>query len=139
MFVATDPRPASQAPSPASPPRRVLLVDDDPTSLHLVTRHLESRGHHVRTVLSGEEALAVIEHVRPDLIVVDFVLPRMDGIELARRLRALPAPLGTVPIVGVTAFAEYYGERMALDAGCSAFFVKPLDETARRALDGYLA
>src|SRR5438270_287197 len=81
----------------------ILVVDDDPTVSDVVRRYLEQAGYAVTLVGDGREALAAYERIRPDLVVLDLMLPGIDGLEVARRLRGSPAG---VPIVMLTALGE---------------------------------
>jgi DNA-binding response OmpR family regulator len=81
----------------------ILVVDDDPTVSDVVRRYLERAGYAVTLCGDGREALAVYERIRPDLVVLDLMLPGIDGLEVARRLRGSPAG---VPIVMLTALGE---------------------------------
>src|SRR5689334_4963290 len=72
------------------------------------------------------EALAVIATAPPDLIVMNLGLPLLDGWEVIRRIRALAAPLGQVPIIAYTAYAGSREEQRARHAGCDAYLVKPV-------------
>ncbi|MEP7242614.1 MAG: ATP-binding protein [Gammaproteobacteria bacterium] len=106
-------------------PRTVLVADDDPANLGLVSRLLESIGFVVRAVGNGEQALECAHDVKPQLVITDLVMPAMDGMALAKRLRAEPA-LQAIPIIAMSASASEYTKEEALQAGCSMFFAKPL-------------
>ena len=73
--------------------RSVLVVEDDPPIRGLVSRILNHWGYEVRTAADGQEALEEIARKRPDLVLADVFMPRIDGIELAERLRAEPSPI----------------------------------------------
>lgn len=109
--------------SAASP--LVLVVDDNTDARDLEAEFLAFLGCRVLVASTGEEALRIAPVVRPDLIVMDMSMPRMDGIEAATRLRADRRTAGT-PIVAVTGFGESWEPR-AREAGCNAFLEKPLD------------
>src|SRR5205085_3031219 len=80
-------------------PRRILVVDDDPRIVALVRAYLVAGGYEVITAHAGREALEKAEREAPDLVVLDLMLPEVDGIEITRRLRAR----GDVPILMLTA------------------------------------
>src|SRR5436309_2449046 len=104
----------------------VLLVEDDPTDMKLLTVVLTSKGHHVLGRGSAEQAMEAIKTCMADVILLDLKLPGMDGLELARRLKADSATRH-IPIVAITAAAEAFGKDEALAAGCDAYIVKPVD------------
>ncbi|MFM0147626.1 response regulator [Paraburkholderia sp. RL18-085-BIA-A] len=100
----------------------VLLVDDDPDNLWALQLALESGGHHVLLAQNGAQALRLVLHEIPMLIVTDWQMPEMDGAELCRRVRCQPA-FARMPIVMLSAMAE-----PDADPHCwSAFFRKPAD------------
>jgi CheY-like chemotaxis protein len=76
----------------------VLVVDDEPEIVKLVTRILAGRGHTITTARDGQEALDAIAADRPDVVVIDLNLPKLDGLEVTRRLKADPAT-GDLPVV----------------------------------------
>lgn len=104
----------------------VLIVDDDAASAKLLTVLLQSDGYHTRTADSAEQALLLLQDLRPCAIVVDLVLPLMSGLLLAQRLKADPRTRD-VPVIAVTAVNGGELERLALEAGCQAFVRKPID------------
>jgi CheY-like chemotaxis protein len=104
----------------------ILIVDDNALNLRLLGVLLEARGYTVRTAASAEEALVLLETWQPRLILVDLRLPGIDGLELTRRLRTMPATKD-LPIVAVTAHAMAADRDAALAAGCDGFVTKPID------------
>jgi len=129
---------AAASPEPADlsrETRRVLVVDDEPEIRNLLDRTLTARGFEVETAPDGEEALARVAAHRPALVLLDAMLPRIHGFEVARRLRADPRTRG-VPVVMMT--AVYRGWRFAQDArdayGAEDYIEKPfrLDDVVRR-------
>ena len=105
---------------------RILIVDDSPDNLRLTQLLLECEGYTVRTADDAEQALAVLETYRPELILMDIQLPGMDGLELTRRLRKMPE-LKTMGIVALTAYAMQSDEANAREAGCDGYITKPID------------
>jgi len=105
---------------------RILIVDDSPDNLRLTQLLLKCAGYAVRTADDAEQALAVLETYRPELILMDIQLPGMDGLELTRRLRKMPElePMG---IVALTAYAMQSDEANAREAGCDGYITKPID------------
>jgi len=110
-------------------PARILVVDDNLPLRLMVAQALEERGYVTVPADSGEAALEAVADGPPDLCVVDYLMPGMNGAELVHRLRASPDPwLHQVPVIGLTAYAD--GERELLAAGAALALRKPLDEVA---------
>jgi CheY-like chemotaxis protein len=105
---------------------RILVVDDNPTNLKLVSDLLEFEGHEVLKAMDAEEAQVVLTNNLPDLILMDIALPGMDGLTLTRHLKA-DARTSHIRIVALTAFAMKGDEQKALDAGCDGYITKPID------------
>ncbi len=103
----------------------VLLVDDEPDLIELLQYALENAGYRVVTAGDGEEGLRVAEEERPDLAVLDIMMPKMDGIQLTQRLRE-NAQLRLTPILMLTARAEEGDEIAGLDAGADDYVTKPV-------------
>ena len=87
-----------------SPPL-ILIVDDNPTNLEILQARLAAHNYQILTAADGEAGLAVAQEQQPDLILLDIMMPKMDGIEVCRRLRADPS-LPFMPIIMVTAKAD---------------------------------
>jgi DNA-binding response OmpR family regulator len=102
-------------------PPRILVVDDDTTVSEVVARYLERDGYAVETVADGRDALERALAAPPDLVVLDLMLPGIDGLEVCRRLRAL-AP---VPIVILTARSQETDRIVGLDLGADDYVSKP--------------
>src|SRR3970040_1515538 len=81
---------------------RVLIVEDEPDIRELVVHHLKREGYQVSAAASGEEALRQVQAAPPDLVLLDLMMPAMDGLEVCRRLRHDPAT-ASLPIVMLTA------------------------------------
>jgi PAS domain S-box-containing protein len=105
---------------------RVLLVDDNEDAATLIRRVLTVWGHVVRVAHDGASALEIVESFTPDVAFLDIGLPAMDGYELARRFRALPA-LGGVRLVALTGYGQARDREAALEAGFHEHMVKPVD------------
>lgn len=114
-------------PAPSSHKRTILLVEDYKDSRVMLRYLLESLDYQVFEAKDGHQALELAIRHEPDLILTDFGLPDMDGIELVRQLRKLFAVGSHVPIIMLTAFAGEQYRQSALAAGCSAFCAKPID------------
>jgi len=102
---------------------RILVTEDDPQNLYLVKFLLESSGHEVLVATDGEEAVSVARAEQPDLVLMDMLLPRMDGYEATRILKSDPAPV--MPIVALTAYSMKGDREAILRAGCDGYISKP--------------
>jgi DNA-binding response OmpR family regulator len=109
----------------------LLLVDDEPTITEVLAKYLERAGYATRSAADGEQALALAGDVMPDLVVLDLMLPGMDGLEVMRRLRALgdPALRREVPIILLTARGEESDRVIGLRLGADDYVVKPFSPT----------
>ncbi|MEP7069141.1 MAG: ATP-binding protein [Usitatibacter sp.] len=108
----------------------VLVVDDQPDARNLIARVLADCNARVATAASAEEALALVESERPDVLVSDIGMPDVDGYELLRRVRALgPERGGKVPAIALTAFARSEDRTRALRAGFVVHVSKPVEPT----------
>ena len=107
-------------------PATILVVEDNPTNLKLVSHLLEFEGHRMLQAVDAEAALAVVAHTRPDLILMDIALPGMDGLALTRKLKAAEETRD-ICIVALSAFAMKGDEEKALAAGCAGYITKPID------------
>jgi PAS domain S-box-containing protein len=105
----------------------VLAVDDEADSLGLLRVVLQSAGARVTTASSGPAALAMIEQVRPDVVVADIGMPEMDGFEFISRVRALPGAVADTPAAALTAFARSEDRTKALQQGFEMHLSKPVD------------
>jgi two-component system KDP operon response regulator KdpE len=110
--------------------RLILVVDDEPAIVRLVRAKLQADGYAVLTAARGEEALALLEDQRPDLIVLDLMMPGIDGFETLRRIRAE----SQVPVIMLTARSGDADKLRGLEAGADDYVVKPFnpDELAAR-------
>jgi len=102
---------------------RVLVVEDDDEIADVLRRSLRQEGHEVRTALDGEEALETARDFAPDLVVLDLGLPKLDGVEVCRRLREE----SDVPILILTARTGTDDRVGGLDAGADDYLVKPFE------------
>jgi CheY-like chemotaxis protein len=105
---------------------KVLYIEDNEQNLYLVSYILEKHGYEVHAAQDGQEGIDKAAAVRPDLILLDIQLPRMDGYAVARRLRANHDLAGT-PIVAVTSYAMAGDREKALAAGCNGYIEKPIN------------
>ncbi len=112
---------------------KVLIVDDQPINIKILQRKLERNGIDVLLAYNGVECLEVVSKTPPDLILLDVMMPEMDGIETCRRLRAMPET-ETIPVIFITAKSSRIDRLTGLDTGAVDYIAKPidLDETLAR-------
>jgi class 3 adenylate cyclase/CheY-like chemotaxis protein len=110
-------------------PARILVVDDDATNVKILQTRLAAEGYDVVTAADGEQALAAAEAHRPDLVLLDVMMPKLDGVEVCRRLKADPR-MSFTPIVLVTAMADARDIVAGLDAGADEYLTKPVEHQA---------
>jgi DNA-binding response OmpR family regulator len=105
---------------------RVLVVDDEPDAVELLQEFLTAKGYEVLTASDGEEALRKVKEERPHVILLDVRMPRMNGLEVLKRVRAMDHEVG---VIMVTAVNEEETGRQALQLGAFDYITKPLDFT----------
>ena len=110
-------------------PPLILAVDDLPDNLKIVRLRLESQGYRVATAADGVEALERMREFEPDLVLLDVMMPRLDGIEVVRTMRADPA-LRATPVILVTAKSDTRDVIEGLDAGGDDYLTKPFEHAA---------
>ena len=106
--------------------KRILLVEDNEMNRDVLSRRLVRRGFTVLLAMDGDRGFSVACDERPELILLDLAMPRVDGWECARRLRA-DSRTRSIPIIALSAHAMVGERQKALDAGCDEFDTKPLD------------
>ena len=104
----------------------ILIVDDELQNRKLLETLLRPEGYQTRSAASGEDALASVAQLAPDLILLDIMMPGMDGYEVASNLKANPAT-ATIPIIMVTANIDRDARLAGLKAGAEEFLTKPVD------------
>lgn len=108
---------------------KVLVADDDADILELLIYNLEKEGYEVRSASNGKQAVEIAREFIPDLVVLDIMMPQMDGIETARMLRSIPEFKHTY-ILFLTARAEEYSEVAAFEIGADDYINKPIKPRA---------
>lgn len=103
---------------------RVLVVDDDPPSVKMISFLLREEGYTVLTAADGEEALRSVQEEKPDLIILDVMMPKVDGLEVCRRLRR---QLVDVPIIILSAKGETADRVLGLELGADDYLPKPFE------------
>jgi len=110
-------------------PAHILIVDDHEANRDILRMRLTTHGYELSEAVDGEEALAVARERHPDLILLDVMMPKLDGIEVCRRLKS-DAALPFIPIILLTAKADTKDVVAGLDAGADEYLFKPIDQAA---------
>lgn len=105
-------------------PASVLIADDDPNILRALSFLMQREGHVVRTAIDGRQALDAVEQERPDLVLLDLMMPRANGYDVCRALRSNPGHAG-VRIIMLTAKGRDADEQAGLALGADAYITKP--------------
>lgn len=104
--------------------KRILVVDDEIYIVHILEFSLTMEGYQVLTAADGEEAMRLIEQERPDLVVLDIMMPKMDGYEVCRRLRQ-DEQLKGIPVILLSAKGRAVDREVGLQAGADDYITKP--------------
>ena len=104
--------------------KRVLVVEDQEDNMRIMNDMLSSAGYEVIKAVTGDEGVAMAESHKPDLILMDVVLPEMNGLEAARRIRQKPESC-SIPILAVTARVLPQAREQCLQSGCTDYISKP--------------
>ena len=110
-------------------PKRILLVDDDPLVQRVTSLTLQNLGYDVLTACDGEEGLSKAEKERPDLILLDIMMPKLSGFEVCKRVKADPKTRDIIVIM-VTALNEPSDIERAAECGTDDYISKPVDRKA---------
>ena len=105
--------------------KTVVIVDDEPAMVDMLTTFLTMKGFQVHGAYTGMAGLDAIEREQPDVVLLDLMLPDIDGFEVCRRLRSRPA-YASLPVVIISARAETEAVERAMGTGANAYMVKPL-------------
>ncbi len=105
----------------------ILVVDDNKITTKLLRRYLEANGFEAKEAYDGVDCLEKVEERHPDAIVLDVMMPRMDGYETVKRLKENPAT-ATIPVVIVTALNDVANQLKSIEAGSDDFLSKPIEE-----------
>lgn len=108
---------------------RILVVDDNPANVDIIETRLASSGYTILTAFDGEEAIAMVRAHLPDLVLLDVMMPKKDGLQVCRELRADPS-LPFIPIILVTAKADTKDVIAGLESGGDEYLTKPVDTAA---------
>ena len=108
--------------------KRILVVDDEPDFLEVITIRLEANDYEVITACNGNEALEKIKSEKPDAVLLDILMPGIDGLEVLKKIRKTDSKL---PVYMLTAFSTDERFRMANKFGASGFIVKTTDDISK--------
>jgi PleD family two-component response regulator len=118
--------PATPSPSPSEPPR-VLIADDNPQGVELLEAYLSGSDYDIRTAADGEETLRQVKQWRPDLILLDIMMPKISGFEVCKRVRADHATRD-IAVLMITALDQPSDVERAVEAGTDDFLTKPINK-----------
>ena len=102
---------------------KILVVDDDTNICELLRLYLTKEGYQVTTANDGEEGLEKFNQIKPDMVLLDVMMPGLDGLEVCRRIRAA----GNTPVMMLTAKGETFDKVLGLELGADDYMVKPFD------------
>ncbi|MFQ5539400.1 MAG: PleD family two-component system response regulator [Candidatus Binatia bacterium] len=108
--------------------RTIMVVDDNPDIVTIVKTILEVKGYVVQSAFSGQEVLNLLEEQKPDLIILDVMMPQMDGLEVLTRLKADPGT-ASIPIILLTAKVQYEDVLGGYKMGADYYITKPFTST----------
>jgi two-component system, cell cycle response regulator DivK len=119
--------------------KKILIAEDNPVNRELLREFLEMQGYEIFEACNGEEALAMLADLRPDLVILDLGMPVLDGFCTIQRIRADPA-LAHLPALAATAYAMRGDREKTLAAGFDGYLSKPINAAAlKKEVDGLLA
>jgi two-component system cell cycle response regulator DivK len=105
---------------------KILIVEDNDQNMRLIEMTLRAKNHLLLKATDGEQAMAMAVKDKPDLIIMDIQLPKMNGLEVTSKLRQMPDSCNT-PVIAVTAYAMKCSKEEAIDAGCNTYLSKPIN------------
>ncbi len=106
--------------------KKILIVEDNPQNMRLFEMVLRAENYTLLKATDGEEALDIAMRERPDLIIMDIQLPKINGLEVTRKLKNTQA-FSHIPIIAITAYAMKGDKERVIDAGCDAYLSKPIN------------
>jgi len=113
--------------------QKILVVDDEADILELLKYNLKKEGYDVKTSLDGIKAVEIARTFQPDLILLDIMMPKQDGVETCRQIREIPE-LNNVFVIFLTARSEEYSEVAAFETGADDYITKPIKPRALMSL-----
>jgi len=106
--------------------RKILVVEDDPDQLEIISLSLKTAGFAIGTAANGTDALVKTRSISPDLIILDLMLPGLNGFDVCESLRRDPAT-ASIPIIMLTGMCSQFGRFAGLESGANDFLLKPFD------------
>lgn len=110
------------------PPARVLVADDNPQGAELIEAYLDGTGWEVRIVSDGGETMRLVQEWKPDVVLLDVMMPKLSGFEVCKRLKA-DAASRRLPVLMITALDQASDVERAVEAGTNDFLTKPINKT----------
>ncbi|MDR0479468.1 MAG: response regulator transcription factor [Burkholderiaceae bacterium] len=107
--------------------QNLLLIDDDQRFADMVVQYLSQSGYAVQHAADGASGLAAVQQAKPDLVILDLMLPDMDGLDTCRQIRALPGEAANVPVVMLTAKGDPMDRVIGLELGADDYLPKPFE------------
>lgn len=107
--------------------KHILVVDDEPVWLRMLTQILQNKGYDVKEAASGADALNTLKNYVPDLILLDVRMPDMNGFDLLDQIKKVPN-LAEKPVVFVSAMDDFHAKKVARELGAADYILKPIDE-----------
>jgi len=108
---------------------RILIIDDDPSNREILRARLEPAGHEVTEAADGEKGLQLVETTMPDLVLLDVMMPRMDGWQVCRQIKNNPKTKA-IPVVMLTALGQQIDQLRGWESGANEYLGKPWDPKA---------
>ncbi|NML68986.1 response regulator [Chryseobacterium sp. RP-3-3] len=106
--------------------KKILIVDDDPRNIFALKLTLKSRGYQIESCTMAQEAIQILKEHAIDIILMDMMMPEMDGYEAIRMIRNTPS-MSEIPVIAVTAQAMPEDRQKCIDAGAQDYVSKPID------------
>ena len=107
--------------------KKILVVDDEPNILKLISFILKNNGYEVMEASNGSECLEMVREEKPDLIVLDVMMPKIDGFEVAKKIKSNSATRG-IPILMLSSKAQFEDKMKGIDSGAMDYVTKPFDK-----------
>lgn len=107
--------------------RKILIIEDNDANIYLISFILKKYGYRIIEARNGEDGVVCANKENPDLILMDIDLPKLDGYEATRRIRALETKGRRMPIIALTSYAMAGDKAKAIDAGCTGYIEKPIN------------
>jgi len=105
---------------------RILVIDDSPTMLYMVTEMIAQGGHETITASNGEQAICMAVNQQPDLVLLDVILPKLNGYEVCRQLKSTPQT-ADIPVVMITSKSKDKDRKWGIEQGADDYITKPFD------------